>query len=256
MYSHSFEHLRDMFWILTVKELKLRYSGKVFGYFWSIANPLAFALIYFFVFSVVLKIRMENYALFLICGLFPWQWFSNSLMVGTTSFLTNSSLIKKVRFKKNIIIIVVVGQDVIHFILSLPVILLFVFYFGLSAHWNWLWGIPLLIYVQFLITYSIALFLATINLFFRDMENFVRIFLMMGMYLTPIMYSETMIPEKYKHLLIFNPFALMIINWRSLFMEGFVNGYYLLLSSVYALFLYLIGRWSYRKLHWHFAEIL
>src|SRR4030042_5443535 len=96
------KYYRDLIVILTQKEVKVRYKSTVFGYVWSIAHPLAFAFVFFMAFKVVMRIQMEGYAVFLIAGLFPWQWFSNSINASPTIFLHNSSLIKKVNLPRNI----------------------------------------------------------------------------------------------------------------------------------------------------------
>jgi len=122
--KQSVRYLLDLIIVLTQKELKVRYKNNVLGYLWSVANPLAFAFVFYIAFKTIMKIQMENFALFLIAGLFPWQWFANSISSTPTIFLSNASIIKKVNFPKNIIPLTIVLQDMIHFILSIPVIML------------------------------------------------------------------------------------------------------------------------------------
>src|SRR3989304_4621165 len=121
------QHYIDLITVLTQKEIKVRYKSSIFGYLWSIGHPLAFAFVFFIAFKVVMKIQIEGYVLFLIAGLFPWQWFSNSVNASPIIFLGNASMIKKVNFPRNIIIFTMVLQDLIHFVLSIPVIVLFIF---------------------------------------------------------------------------------------------------------------------------------
>ncbi len=83
----SFENYKDLIFVLTQKEMKLRYKNNVLGYLWSIAHPLAFATVFYIAFKVFMRIKMENYQLFLITGLFPWQWFSNVVTSSTMMFL-------------------------------------------------------------------------------------------------------------------------------------------------------------------------
>ncbi len=162
----TFSHYWDLVVVLTKKEIKVRYKNNVLGYLWSIANPLAFALVFYLAFKLVMKVQVENYALFLIAGLFPWQWFSNSVGVSPTIFLGNGSMIKKVNFPKGAVVLAIVLQDMIHFFLSLPVVVLFLFIYGSSPSWSWIYGVPLLILIQTLLTFGVALTLASINLFF------------------------------------------------------------------------------------------
>src|SRR4029450_10678938 len=96
----SFAQYVDLILTLTQKEIKIRYKSNLLGYFWSIANPLASAIIFYLAIQVFLRLEMENYNVFLIIGLFAWQWFSNYLVGSCTVFLSNGSLIKKSVFPR------------------------------------------------------------------------------------------------------------------------------------------------------------
>src|SRR5512137_280342 len=98
------EYLKDLLVVLTQKEVKLRYKNSWLGYLWSVANPLAFAALYFVAFSVYMRVDIPRYPLFLIAGLFPWQWIANSAGASPNLFLTNTSLIKKVRFPRHVLV--------------------------------------------------------------------------------------------------------------------------------------------------------
>jgi lipopolysaccharide transport system permease protein len=241
---------------LTQKEMKVRYKSSFFGYLWSIGHPLAFAFVFFIAFKIVMKIQMENYALFLIAGLFPWQWFANSINASPMFFLGNTSLIKKVNFPRNIIPFTIVLQDMIHFILSIPVILLFTFIYHKSPSLSWLYGIPLLLSVQFLMTFGVSLMISSVNLFFRDLERLTSIFVTLLFYFTPIIYPETMIPEKYKSFINLNPLSPLMISWRNLFLNGTLEPVSLTVVFAYSIFAFMLGYMVYRKLSWKFAEVL
>ncbi len=249
-------HYIDLITVLTQKEIKVRYKSSVLGYLWSIGHPLAFAFVFFIAFKVVMKIQMEDYALFLIAGLFPWQWFANSVNVAPMVFLGNASIIKKVNFPRNIIPFTTVLQDMIHFVFSIPVIVLFIFIYHKSPSFSWLYGIPILLGIQFLMTYGVSLIVSSINLFFRDLERLTVIFITLLFYFTPIIYPETMIPEKYKTLINLNPLAPLMISWRNLFLYGEIELPYLATSLLYALIALALGYIIYRKLSWKFAEVL
>ena len=246
----------DIFILLTQKELKLRYKSKYFGYLWSILNPLLFTLVYYFIFSVIMKVRIENYPAFLVCGLFPWQWISNSISTSPMIYLGNASIVKKLNFPRNILPFVVVTQDGFHFLMTIPVIIITLFIFDIYPSVHLLWGIPFLTILQFILVYSIGLILASVNLFFRDTENIIKFLLMFTMYLTPIMYSETMIPERFQKLVVLNPFALLIINWRNLFMSGVISLEYAGILVIYCILFWVIAKNIYNRLSYKFAEVL
>jgi lipopolysaccharide transport system permease protein len=252
----KFEHYKDLIVILTQKEMKIRYKSSFLGYIWSIGQPLAFAFVFFVAFKVVMKVKMENYPLFLISGLFPWQNFSNSVVVAPMVFLGNASIIKKVNFPRNIILIANMLQDAIHFLLSIPIIILFLFIYNQHPHWSWIYGMPLLLGIQFLLTYGVAIIVASINLFFRDMERLVTIFMTFLFYFTPVLYSADMIPKEYVHLINFNPIAPLMISWRELILNGAVDMKSLLISFCHASIIFVIGQYVYKKLSVRFAEVL
>jgi len=249
-------HYIDLITVLTQKEMKVRYKSSFLGYVWSILNPLAFAFIFFVIFKVVMRIQMENYTLFLITGLFPWQWFSNSVNLSPGVFLGNASIIKKVNFPRNVTLLAVVLQDMIHFILAIPVIVFFMFVYGKQPSFSWFYGIPFLLGVQLFMTYGITLAVSSINLFFRDLERLTTIFTMFLFYATPILYPVTMIPAKYRSVIDINPLAPLMISWRNLFMEGTLKVELLATSLAYGITAYMVGYFIYKKLCWKFAEVL
>lgn len=254
--NYRIRHYIDLITVLTQKEMKLRYKSSFLGYLWSIGHPLAFAFVFFIAFKVIMRIQMEDYALFLIAGLFPWQWFSNSVNVSPTLFLGNASLIKKVNFPRNIIPFITVFQDMIHFLLSVPVIILFMFIYHKSPSFSWFYQMPILIFIQFLMIYGISLVISSINLFFRDLERLTGIFTTLLFYFTPVIYPETSVPEKYYYLIKFNPLSPLMINWRNMFLNGTVDLSSLSVSFIYSIFALLFGYVIYKKLSWKFAEII
>lgn len=252
----SFEYYKDLIITLTQKELKVRYKRNVLGYLWSVAHPLLLAVVFFIAFKVVIRIDLENYALFLITAMFPWQWFSNSLNVSPSVFIGNASLIKKVTFPREIMVAVAVLNDMLHFVFSLPVIAGFLFFYGLRPDVSWLWGVPLFLAVQFSMTFGLSLLFSTLNLFFRDMERLVVIFTTFVFYFTPIIYSEAMVPEKYRVFLKLNPIAPLMVGWRELLMHGSLDFGQLGLSALYSSIMLAVGYAVFARLRWRFAEVL
>jgi len=246
----------DLIVVLTHKELKVRYKSSFLGYLWSVAQPLCLAFVFFLAFKIVMRVQIEDYTLFLIAGLFPWQWFSNSLGSSPLAFLNNVSIIKKVNFPRTVIPLTVILQDMFHFLLSIPVIVLFLFIYRKSPSLSWCYILPLLMVIQFLMIFGFSLLLSSVNLFFRDLERMAAILLTLLFYFTPILYPETMVPEEFQPLLKFNPVAPIMMSWRNLFLSGTANPGDILISFLYALAALVIGYLAYRRLSWRFAEIL
>lgn len=254
--KYKLGYLFDLAIVITEKELKVRYKSSFFGYLWSIANPLLFAMIYFFIFKLIMRVQIPNYTVFIITGLFPWQWFASSTSNSLFSFLANAQIIKKTVFPRSVIPMSNVLMECLHFLCTIPVIIVFLYIYDMSPSWDWIWGIPLIGFAQILLMLGIALMLSTLNLFFRDLERFITLGIMLLFYCTPILYSGDMIPTEYRFLIDYNPFANMILSWRELFMTNTINYEKITELYGYGIISMLIGSAIFNKLKHRFAEIL
>jgi len=235
----------DLVYELTKKELKVRYKSSVLGYLWSILNPLAMAGVFYVGLGLIIGVRGDGrhpFWLALICGMFPWQWFSNSINACTNVYVGNANLIRKVAFRRELLPLATVLNDLIHFAVSIPVIVAFLLLagdvHGPSAHW--LYGVPLLMLAQLIMAYALGLIAGTLNVLFRDLSNLVAIFLTTLFYVTPIIYSidhgpiaERIAP--YRGLILANPAAALVAGWKSLFLDGRFDFAYWSLATMYAL---------------------
>lgn len=236
--------------------MKVKYKNSFLGYLWSVANPLAFAFVFFIAFKVVMRVQMEDYALFLIAGLFPWQWFANSINASPLIFVANASIIKKVSFSRQVLPISTVLLDMLHFILAIPVIIVFMFIYHKSISPTWLIGIPILLFIQFILIYGLSLIISSANLFFRDLERLTAILTTLIFYFTPIIYSEEMIPEEFRALINLNPLGPLMMSWRNLFLFGSLDALSLLVSFAYSILFLLVGLGVYNRLSHKFTEVL
>jgi lipopolysaccharide transport system permease protein len=248
----------DLLLTLIQKEIKVRYKSSWLGYVWSVANPLAFAFVYFIAFGVFMRMGVPGYpySLFLIAGAFPWQWLANSVNAGPMTFVANASLIKKVRFPRNALVASTVLNDGLHFLVSIPVIALFLLWHGLGPAWSWLVGIPLLAIAQFLLAYGIALTVACLNLFFRDLERLTGIAMTFLFFFTPIIYPASAVPASFQPMLRLNPVAPIIRAWQDLFLAGTLDPLLVATAYAYGVLFLLIGWLVYRWLSPGFAELV
>jgi lipopolysaccharide transport system permease protein len=247
---------KDLLIELVKKEIKIRYKNSYLGYLWSVANPLFIALIFYFVFKTVMRIDVPHYDLFLVSGLFIWQWLANSLSLGTMLFVGNAGLIKKVKFDRHFLAIAMIFSEGFNFIFAIPVIVGFMLYYGITPSSMWLIGFPLLFVITAFFIYGWGLLLGSINLFFRDMERIIGLFMMLMLYATPVMYPEDKIPKGYEFLLHWNPFSSFVIMWRELFLHGVLNIEYILRASAFSIVFFIIGTLVYNKLKFKFAELI
>ena len=250
------QYLFDLTLVLTRKEIQVRYNNNVLGYLWSVLQPLSFALVYFIAFKIFMRFQMENYTLYLLTGMFPWQWFANSVNEASGTFTSNTSIIKKINFPRNLLVAATIIKDAIHFILCIPVIMMFCFIYDSPISITWLYGIPILLVLQAVMIYGLSLIISTVNLFFRDLERIVTILVTFLFFLTPIVYNYEMVPEKYRQLLALNPMAFLMTSWRGLFLTGQMDWSAILVTLVWSVILYGLGQIIYKKLVWRFAEVL
>ena len=246
----------DLVLTLTQKEVKVRYKNNVLGYFWSLANPLASALVFYFAMQVVFKSSIPNYPLFLIIGLFTWQWFSNYLVGACNVFLANGSLIKKSVFPRSVLPIALNLQDAFHFVMSIPITILLLYWYGIPVGINILSGILLLIPGQFIMLLGLGLAVSSINLFFRDMERIMLISLNMMMYLSPVLFPIDRVPAPYNAWMSFNPMTPLIEAWRGVFLRNELQWGNIGLTYLYAAVALVFGISVYRRLVDGFAEVI
>ncbi|MBN2371478.1 MAG: ABC transporter permease, partial [Vicinamibacteria bacterium] len=159
---------------LVSRELKARYRGSVLGFVWSFINPLFLLLTYGIVFTYVFQVgrgdaALDPYFLFLFCGILPWTWFQASIAESSSILLSSGTLIKKVLFPAEVLPVVSVFANFVHFFLGLPILLLFLVVKGKLTWWALLLPLPLL--VQLVLTLGLALFFSALTVHFRDLRD-------------------------------------------------------------------------------------
>src|SRR4249920_3941335 len=146
---------RGLIQSLVARELKARYRGSVLGFVWSFVNPLLLLLIYTYVFTAVMPNNTEGvqpYALFMFCGILPWTWFSSSLAESANSLIAGGNLIKKVLFPAEVLPIVSVLTNMVHFFLGLPILVVFLLYYQRPVDPIELLWFPVIVLVQLVFT--------------------------------------------------------------------------------------------------------
>lgn len=198
------------------KDIRGKYKGSFLGVLWSFVNPLLSVLVYAIVFPYIMRIKTENYLLFLIVGIIPWTFFVMSINQGMTSILSNANIIKKVYFPRIILPISVVTSGVVNFLISCIIIVLFVIFSGVPITWHLLW-LPIILIVQYTFILGITIFLSAINVYIRDIEYIIGFFINMLFYLTPILYPISMVPANLRWIVNLNPMAHIINAYRDIF---------------------------------------
>lgn len=215
---------RALIGVLTARELKARYRGSVLGFFWSLLNPLLMLAVYTVVFQFIFPNRSEStrpYALFLFCGLLPWNWLSSSLSDAAASLLTNGSLLKKILFPAEVLPLVSIAAQGAHFLLALPVLAAGL---GLAAAGVFGTRVPLglplvqtvpLFLLEGLFIAGVGLFLAALTVHFRDVKDLLATGLSLWFFSTPVLYALPDIHSgKLKAALSWNPATPFFEAWH------------------------------------------
>jgi ABC-type polysaccharide/polyol phosphate export permease len=261
---------RGLIQSLVARELKARYRGSVLGFFWSFFNPLLLLLIYSFVFKYFLPRGGEgmlHYELFLFCGLLPWTWFSSSLLESSGVLISSGNLIKKVLFPAEVLPIVTVLANMVHFFLGLPILLGFILYTGMPLYPSELAWFPVVVLVQLILTLGFALILSALTVHFRDLRDILSNLVSFWFFATPIIYPYTLIyggdPMNPSHapgwvgtLLKLNPFTHLAITYQEiLYFPGPVGHLnWLLVLGVISIAFFFFGYFVFDRLRDTFAE--
>jgi len=240
---------------LVVRELKARYRGSVLGFFWSFINPLLQLLIYSFVFGYVLpgRFEVEPYPLFLFCGILPWTWLSSSLSESANVLIAGGNLIKKILFPAEVLPLVVVFSNLVHFLLGLPILLIFIVYYGKVS--GSLVYLPAVMLLQLVFTLGLALFLSALAVHFRDVQSLLANLIMIWFFTSPVIYPYLDIDPGRQRWLNWNPMTHILVGYQQSLFYGRMGHWPWLLAMVPAsLAVFFFGYFIFDRLRDTFAE--
>jgi ABC-type polysaccharide/polyol phosphate export permease len=246
----------DLVVALTARELRMRYQGTVFGYLWWIARPLALGLVLYFAMGRVVKLDIDNYGAFLMCGLFPWFWFQSTVNDSAGVFVGNAGLVKKVVFPRMVLPLSSILYNTVQFLLTLPVITLFIYTSGNTPHLSWVLGLPALFVVELLLLVGIGVLVSSLYVFFRDVGPILDVGLTLGFYMSPVIYPIDRVPEKFKPILMVNPLAPLLEAWRNLLISGDLPGLALWPTILFAGVALAVGFGVFRRIEKYFADAI
>jgi ABC-2 type transport system permease protein len=205
-------------WLLTKRDLRVRYATSALGYLWSILDPLLMAGIYYFVFGFIFHkggVGEDPYIVFLLSAMLPWVWFNGSVSDSTRGYLREAKLIRSTTIPRTIWVNRIVLSKGIEYLASLPVLAIFIIIFGAKVSIDALWLYPLAIILQAALVTGLGLIVAPLVVFFRDLERAVKLILRLLFYASPIIYSATDVPGAIRGLTTFNPLSGIFSLYRA-----------------------------------------
>lgn len=210
---------RELIVSLVGKELKARYRGSSIGVMWTFLNPLLLMLVYALVFSVYMRIEMENYSVFMFAGLLPWIWFSSSIMDGVNSITSAGNLITKSLFPAEILPMVKILSNLCNYIFSLPLLFFFMLWFQVNFSLAIIW-LPLIMLAQLLFTTGLVYFFSSLNVRYRDIQHILGNLLTLWFFMCPIIYPVPMIPQNLQFTYYLNPMAVLTVGYQDIFIHS------------------------------------
>lgn len=228
--------------LLTVRDLKVRYSTSLLGYFWSILDPLIMSLIYWFIFTQLMdrSLGEEPYIVFLLCAILPWVWFNGAISDSTRAFLRDVKLVRSVALPRWVWVGRIVASKGVEFLLSLPVLVVFAIVSGASV--NWLIVLyPVAIVLMAALVFGLGLLVAPLVVFFRDLERATKLVLRVLFYASPIIYSASDLPQSVSALAWANPLSGIFSLFRAGFFPDQLNWALVGVSSLITLIVLCVG---------------
>jgi len=246
----------DLIIHLVKRDFSLRYKGSTIGIFWSLLLPLSQLLVLVFLFGKVIPLKIDAYPAFVFSALLPWIWFSTCLNSSASLFLGNRDLLKKPSFPPFILIIVNTLSNLLSYLLFLPILIFILFLYSRHITPNLLF-LPFLLLIQCILIVGLSMIIATMNVFYRDIQHIVGLGVVLLFYLTPVFYRAQSISESYKFVYTLNPVAVMIESYREIFFYGSPPMWSsLIIAMINSVVILIIGYFIYRRRLHHIYDLI
>lgn len=249
---------RELLYTWTLRDFRVRYSQSVLGVTWAILQPLSLMVIFSIVFSIFLDVPTEGipYPVFAYVALLPWTFFSNALSFAIPSLVSNMSLVSRIHFPREILPLSAILVSLIDFLIasSIFVVLLVIYRIPLGATVLFL---PLVLLIQIILTFGISLAASAFNVFYRDVRFVIPLALQILMYLSPVIYPVTVIPEEFRPFYFLNPMAVLIDTYRRIVLYNQMPGWpYLVVAALISVLLTAFAYRYFKRAEREFADLI
>ena len=249
---------KELFYILSWRDFKVRYKQTVLGIAWAVLRPFLTMMVFTVVFSKIAKLPPEGsapYAVMVFAAMLPWQFFSNALTEASNSLVGNANLISKVYFPRLIVPASAIITSFVDFGIS------FLLFIGILAYYQYLppvniVALPLFLMMTFVFAFGLGVYLTALNVKYRDFKYIIPFVVQFGIYISPVGFSSTIVPEKYRLLYSLNPMVGIIDGFRWCIIGTPVDPYAILISVAVSIVFLFIGIRYFRKTEKTFADII
>jgi lipopolysaccharide transport system permease protein len=252
----------ELIFSLAKRELLARYKGSALGIVWALLTPVVMIAIFTFIFAGIFGARFGasqshwDYALYLFCGLLPWTMFQETLQQSASTIVAHSNLVKRVVFPLETLPVAQAFSSLGNQLFATIALLIATLVIQQQLHLTALW-FPLLVIPQLLFTLGAAWLIASLGVFLRDIAQGITLLLMAWMYLTPIIYPESIVPERFRVFINLNPFTSLVRSYRRIFLEGAAPDWSgLAYFTGFAIVSFLVGYWWFARTRKNFADVI
>lgn len=250
---------RELFWFLVWRDILVRYKQTVIGVAWSVIRPLVTMIVFTVVFGMLAKLPSGQipYPLLVFAAMLPWNFFSNALSEGSGSLVSNANLLTKVYFPRIIIPVSSIIVALVDFVISLVIMAGIMLWYGYWPDWR-IFTLPLFLLLSCLPVAGAGLWFAALNVRYRDFRYVVPFILQLGLYVSPVGFASSIVPEQWRLLYALNPMVGVIDGFRWALLRGGAELHWpgILLSTVLCLLLLFSGLWYFRKTERVLADVI
>jgi lipopolysaccharide transport system permease protein len=250
---------RELLWLITQREIKVRYKQSAIGVLWAILQPFSLMVVFTVFFSWFARIESDGipYPLFSYCALLPWTFFATSLSYAVPSLIANSHIITKIYFPREIVPLASVLAALLDFVIASAIFIGMLVFYSVGPNWNVLYVLPLFV-IQLAFTVGICLLLSAFTVLYRDVRHALPLLVQVWMFVTPILYPASIVPGEWRAwYFALNPMAVIIDGYRRSIIQGTAPELkYLVLAAAISGLLVWCGYKYFKHLEREFADIV
>jgi len=249
---------KDLLFSWVGRTIRGRYQQSVLGWLWAIVQPAASVVIFSVIFTQFVPVNTGGipYPVFSYVAVVPWAFFASSLSDMTNSLVQNMSLVTKIYFPREALVIAAMLARLLDFGVAAVLLIILIIVFRMTVTPLGLIVLPFILLMQIVLVMGLGLIMAALNIFYRDVQPMLALVIQLWFYASPIIYPVTMVPEKYRFLYYLNPMAGILESYRDILLRQSMPGYYLLFSGVFSLVVFLLGYWFFKRVEFLFADIV
>jgi lipopolysaccharide transport system permease protein len=248
---------RELLWVLTTRDIRVRYKQSVLGAAWAVIRPFTAMVVFSVVFGQLAKMPSEGYPypVFVYAALLPWTFFSSAISSSGQSVVGSSNLISKVYFPRLIIPLASAGAGLVDLLISTGILLLMMLWYGVGWSWNLL-AAPLLLMAVVFSALGVGTLLAALTVSYRDFTHITPFLLQIWMYITPVVFPVSLVPQRWQWLLYLNPMTGLVEGFRAAFLGKSFDIGGLLISFAIAVAMFAVGVAYFERVERRFADII